>query len=219
MKNIIVVVLCIGSFISCKEQPKKNTVETNKISIKDSVKTIEKEPIQTFSISFSQLEPKVSKEFLEWNAALSSSFEDDTENSNAKDVEQSIKHLEENRFMGILSGFLKNSNFSKAKIMSVSFLKHQNENIRLIEWVFDSEKEPISCIKSLHDYKGVKSYDSKEGSIYFKPYKWIWIQHKNKLYLIAANNYRPSAKPMQEIRKQLISILNAHGSFQGQEVS
>ncbi|MCV6631235.1 MAG: hypothetical protein OIF50_15395 [Flavobacteriaceae bacterium] len=210
MKNIIILVLCIGSVISCKEQPKKNTLQTNKISVKDSVETIVEEPIQTFSITFSQLEPKVSKEFLEWNAVLSSSFEDDTKNSHAKDVERSIKHLEKNSFMAKLSSDFKNSNFSKAKIMSVSFLKHQYENIRLMEWVFDSEKEPISCIKSLNNYK--------EVTIHFKVFNWIWIQQKNKLYLIAANNYRPSDKPMQEIKNQLISIIKAHGSFKEQEV-
>ena len=211
MKNTFILFLLLGSFFACKKNISKNTVQTNNKPIVqiDSTDNLVRDSIEIFIIGLGNTKPKISKELLTLNENLSKSFKDYSKITTTGILKGYLTDIKEKELPKVLEMDLENPNFTKAKNMQVSFLSKKQEDqqglITLEQWQFESEKEAISCIDSFKNYKG--------QTIHYMSTNWIWVQQKNKLYLISTIEFRPSAEPMQTIKQNLIDILKKQGEF------
>lgn len=208
MKNTCILFLLLGSFFACKKNTSKNPVQpSNKPIVQiNSTENDTIKPIKIYSILIDSANAKFSKEFLFLSEKLSKPFKDDSKTKNPHDFQLELKYMEENVFAKKLAEDFKNTNFIKVKNILISFLKKdKHTSISLEEWQFESEKEATSCMNSLKKYESV--------TIHFKAFNWIWIQQKNKLYLVSSIQDRPFTEPMQTVKQNLIDILKKQGEY------
>lgn len=216
MKNISILFLILVSVFSCKKDIGKNKTQAKNEAIVhvDSVNNIVRDSIEIFIIDLANTKPELSKELLTLNENLSEFFEDYSKKMSLGTLKEYLRDIKEEEIPKVLSRDLENPNFTKAKSIQVSFLSKKEEGqqgeIIVEEWQFESEKEAVSCINSFKNYKG--------QPIHYKATNWIWVQQKNKLYFISTIEFRSSAKPMQQIKKELLSILEKNGSYLEQDI-
>ncbi len=208
MKQIIIIIFISAALYSCKENSNhKKTQKQESLTFKND--SVSKSFIKVFSIVFDSIYTNDSRQLTLLNSSLRGLYKEDSFIHSKENLQRQINDYKSKKFEESLAKDFNNNAFTKATQINVSFLTKEQQdvlgNIRVEEWFFKDEKTAESCFKSLASYG--------EREIHFKTINWIWVQQKNKIFLISTADYAVDSEPMQSIKQHLINILKQQGEY------
>ncbi len=208
MKKVIIVVCILAALYSCKKNNSpKNTKKQESLTVKND--SIPKKPIKIYNIVFDSVYTNQTEKLTSLINSLDKSYREYTFINNEQSLKNEIKMYKLKQFQKTLAKDFDNDNFERTTQIDFSFLKKEQKDrfggIRVEEWYFENEDTAESCFKSLINYE--------EREIHFKTINWIWVQQKNKMFLISTTDYTVDSEPMQSIKQHLVNILKKQGKY------
>ncbi|CAM3330368.1 hypothetical protein [Zobellia roscoffensis] len=207
MKQIYITLFSILTFCSCKSANNKNKLIPEQLAVQSD--SVSETPIKVFNVLFDSVQTDAVEQLTLLNESLSSLYKDAEAVADEEYVTRRLNNYKAKRFAGTLAQDFDNSDFTKATRLNVSFLTKNEENpkgnIKVEEWFFKDENTANSCFQSLQNYR--------KREIHFKFISWIWVQQKNKLFLIFSTDFVVDSKPMQTIKQHLIGMLKKQGEY------
>ena len=208
MKQLTIFILGFTIFWGCKE----NNSQNGKTPITETeLKTdsVFRQPIEVFSIVHDSTFNGDTEQLTELLNGLDKSYEENKDLIEETYFEGYLDSYKRKGFLKMLARDFENDSFVNVTQTSVSFLTCEEGdrlvNLRIIEWNFDKESTAKSCFDSLTTYSN--------RDIYFKVISWIWIQQKNKLFLVFTTDSMVDSEPMQNAKRHLIDNLKERGEY------
>lgn len=208
MKQAIFILLGLTVLWGCKEDTKQVTKQTTEhLTLKKD--SVPKSPIRVFSIVHDSTYVNDHERLTELNVSLNKSYKEDKHVQDGEYLTETLESYKQKRFAKHLAKEFENDNFTGATQTNVTFLAHEGGertgNIRVAEWYFKEEATAQSCFENLPSHL--------EKSIRYKFISWIWVQQKNRLFLISTMNYNVETEPMQTVKQHLIDVLKKYGDY------